>query len=218
LLYSLLPKNIYDFGDDTGVSNSVLGWIYQKGDRAKSAVTGKGKGVAVQEKLDLDLTNEQVRSDFINALTIGDGTTKGARNANTLYNALVRTASEVTANQYVREFFETPEGKQVAEQIAPDYANKLTEVQYMENLLFGIKSGMSEDLYQSPSNKKAIADAQEKLLNKDISIEEFEKIKEQNKPQALFSAVDKEAIDRAKDIMDEFKLSPQQFGRITMQL
>ena len=210
-LYTMMPKNLNEWGDATGVANSILANFYEKTERIDFKTYGKSKGGYEQIKKDIKFS-ELAKLDFINAFTRGDGSVKGRRNANTLYNALARLTSEVMGNQYTRDFFMTPEGMRVAEKFAPGYAKKMTEQQYIDNLLWGIESGMSKDLLQSKEDKLAIEQAEIDHRQGIIDTKQFVEIQEKHKGRALFSAVDKVSMDEAKGLMKEFNVTAQELG------
>ena len=136
-LYSLMPENLNAWGDATGVANSLLKNFYEVGDRVSQVESGTGKGTKKQVKKKLDFNSPLAKREWLEAFE--------GRNGNTLFTALMRSQGDVLANQYVREYISTPEGQRViADKLGEEYVSQFKEEQFVNNLLWGIKSGMSE--------------------------------------------------------------------------
>lgn len=223
-LYSMMPKNLNDWGDATGVANSLLKNFYKVGDRVSQKVTGTGVGTKQQNKIEVDFNSPIAKRQFIEAFE--------GRNGNTLFTALIRTSSDVMANQFAREFVNSPEGRrEIVRKEGEEALNKITEDQYISNLLHGMRSGMSDT--KLPIPKESLSKADKKLLettekelaelknDPNASVKEIlekEQIIESLTERTLFSETDKELMEslesKAEDLQIELDEMYNVIGRI----
>ncbi len=139
-LYAMMPENLNAWGDATGVANSLLKNFYETGERISQVESGSGVGTKKQKKREIDFNSAMDRDDFIQSLSGPE------RNNNTLFNALMREVAKSYGNQAFREQLKTnPEFKRkIEEKFGEDVLEMFKEQQFIDNILWGVKSGMSE--------------------------------------------------------------------------